>query len=380
MDSALTAALTNAVNIAIEQGGERGLQVAIYVAGELAAEACGGIADVTTGARVTPTTLFPIFSVCKALTATALHLQAERGRVDYDAPISRYWPEFAANGKDRATVMHALQHRLGLYAMPEDMTPERFCDYEWMTSELARLAPRFEPGTKNGYMSYTFGWIIAEIVRRTDPQRRDFRNYLRDEILLPLGIEDFWIGLPPAYHSRVARLIDAPMRPNANAVAPALGMPAQVGAREEIYGRKDVREACIPGANGIANARSVVRFFALLAGGGALGGVRLLSQTRVAGFSTLRVDGDQADTVLGYAARVGAGYWTGGNTNPENYCRILGEDRRLLGHPGTGGSIAWADPTHDVAVSICHNRMFNAPSEAYDSIKVVVDQVVAGRA
>ena len=101
---------------------------------------------------------------------------------------------------------------------------------------------------------------------------------------------------------------------------------------------------------------------------------------RVAGFSTLRVDGDQADTVLGYAARVGAGYWTGGNTNPENYCRILGEDRRLLGHPGTGGSIAWADPTHDVAVSICHNRMFNAPSEAYDSIKVVVDQVVAGRA
>lgn len=380
MDKALNAALADAVTAAIDNGGECGLQVAIYAGGALAAEAFGGVADVTTGAAVTRDTLFPIFSVCKALTATALHLQAERGLIDYDAPIARYWPQFAVNGKDKATVMNALQHRLGLYYMPEGTTPERFCDYDWMTSELANLTPKFQPGTKNGYMSYTFGWIVAEIVRRTDPMARDFRKFLRDEILGPLAIDDFWIGLDPSRHSRVARLIDPPARPNAAAEAPALAMPAQVGARQEIYGRKDVREACIPGANGIANARSVARFFALLSGGGALGGVRLLSKERVATFSKPRADADLPDTVLGYPARVGAGFWTGGNTHPENYCRIMGDDRRLLGHPGTGGSIAWADPTHDVAVAICHNRMFNAPSNAYDAIQGVVDRLIATRA
>lgn len=350
-----------AVDRAISECGEVGLQVAIYKDGKLAVDVWGGIADPTTGRKVDGDTLFPVFSVVKAVTATALHIQAERGLIEYDKPIAHYWPEFAKHGKDKATVTDALSHRLGLHPMPEGVTPALMADYYWMTYQLAMMAPQFEPGTRNAYMCYTFGWIIAELVCRTDPKLRPFGRFVREEICEPLGISDLWIGIPNEVEPRIARLTDAPQ------VMPPDSLfykciPPQVATTQEVFGRPDVRRSCNPGAGGIFNARSAARMFAMLANGGELEGVRLLSAQRVRAFSNPRPNTDEPDMVLGFPVPVGtAGYWLGGAGAPA----VVGPNPRTICHPGAGGSIGWANPDLRLAGAICHNRMFNGPEDPF---------------
>jgi CubicO group peptidase (beta-lactamase class C family) len=352
--------------------GEEGLQIAVYQGDDLAVDMWSGRADVTDGRMVGARTLFPVFSMTKAVTALALHIQADRGLVDYDAPIARYWPEFAANGKAAATVQQALDHRVGVWQMPDNIAPEQMCDFDLVAARIAALPPMFEPGTQNAYMSLTFGWIIAQIVRRTDPQQRPFRQFVIDEITTPLGIDDLWIGLPPSEHHRVARLIDPPPREVPADAPTRKALPVQLAAREDVYGRRDVREACIPGANGLANARSMARFFGLFAGGGKFEGVRLLSSKRVARFHTPRPDAEKSDAIYGYPVRVGSGFWTGGNNEAINYGRLIGRNTNAIGHPGSGGSVGWGDPDAGISVAICHNRMFSPPCEALDPIREAV--------
>jgi CubicO group peptidase (beta-lactamase class C family) len=362
----------NAVERSIREGGEVGIQVAAYSDSNLVVDIWAGIADPMTAREVKADTLFPTFSVIKAVTATALHLQVSRGLVDYDAPVARYWPEFAANGKGKLTVRHVLHHRSGVWQMPEAVTPERLADYDWMVDAIARLPPIFEPGTRNGYQGLTFGWMISEVVRRTDPKGRSFRTFVQEEIVQPLRIDDLWMGVPVSEHPRVARLIDAPPRQLPPDAPPFRAIPLQVGTREDIFGRKDVRESCIPGAGGFATAHAIARFFAMLAKGGALDDVRILPEPLVQTFSQLRPDSDKPDDVQGIPLRIGAGFWLGGNSQPENLGRQIGHNPRAIGHPGAGGSIAWADPDKRLAVAICHNRMFLPPNTAQDPIRQAV--------
>lgn len=362
----------DAVRSAITGGGEAGLQVAVYSGDELVVDIWGGIADKVAGTVVGADTLFPTFSVIKAVTAVALHVQAARGLVDYDAPIARYWPEFAANGKERMTVRHVLHHRSGLWQMPPDVTPERMADYGWMCDSLARMAPMFEPGTRNGYQSYTFGWLIAEVVRRTDPKRREFRDFVAQEILDPLRIDDLWIGVPPSEHGRIARLINPPSRPLPPDAPRFKAIPLHVGTSEEVFGRSDVRQACIPGAGGFSTARAMARFFAMLANRGTLGGVRILPDDLVRTFTVPRPASEQIDDVQGIAVRIGAGFWLAGNSQPENLGRLIGTNPNAFGHPGAGCSIGWADPDRKIAVAILHNRMCLPPATSQDPIRAAV--------
>ena len=366
-----------AVDAAIAEGGEIGLQVAAYLNGELAVDVWGGLADETTARRVDGDTLFPVFSVTKAVTATALHIQAERGLIDYDKPIAHYWPEFAAQGKDKATVRDALTHRTGIPLMPEGVSPEQMCDFDWMVDRLAKMKPVFVPGTTSAYHSYTFGWIIAECVRRTDPKRRPFGRFVQEEICVPLGIDNLWIGIPPAVEPRVAKLTNM-MAPPPGTPAPGplrLGaIPAQVGVIQEVFGRSDVRRACIPGAGGIMNARSEARFFAMLANGGELNGVRLLSSERIRTFSTLRSNPDEVDQVLARVVNLGiGGFHLGGESLPAP--PVIGRNPHIISHPGAGGSIGWADPDARLAVGICHNRMFDAPTPEGNPLQPIGDAV-----
>ena len=178
--------------------GEVGLHVAIYQDRNWW-WTCGAESPTRRpGAKWMADTLFPVFSVIKAVTATALHIQAERGLIEYEQPIAHYWPEFAAHGKDRTTITDALSHRSGIPQMPEGVTPELMADYGWMVDQLAQMKPWFEPGTTNAYQCYSFGWIIAEMVRRTDPKQRPFGAFVQEEICAPLGIRDLWIGIPDA--------------------------------------------------------------------------------------------------------------------------------------------------------------------------------------
>ena len=329
--------------------GEVGIQFAVYKDEELVVDVWGGVADRATGREVDRQTLFNVFSVTKAITATALHIQAERGLVSYDAPIARYWPEFAAHGKDRTTVRDGLSHRTGIPAMPAGVTPEQMADYDWMVNALANLEPVFEPGTTNAYHSYTWGWINSVVVERTDPQQRPFRQFVQEEIAQPLGIEDLWMGLPPEDEPRVAHMYNSAISIADQSTARGRSMPIQVAGTQDVFGRSIVRQAVIPGAGGIYNAISSARFFALLANEGQLDGVRLLSPERVRGCLEPRPDTDKLDVGRGTITRVSnGGFWL-------EAPGVVGSGR-ILSHPGLGGSIGWADLDNRLAVAMCHNR------------------------
>lgn len=331
------------------QAGEVGIQFAVYKDEELVVDVWGGVADQATGRKVDRQTLFNVFSVTKAITATAVHIQAERGLVSYDAPIARYWPEFAAHGKDTTTVRDGLSHRTGIPAMPAGVTPEQMADYDSMVNALANLEPVFEPGTTNAYHSYTWGWINSVVVERTDPQQRPFRQFVHEEIAQPLGIEDLWMGLPPEDEPRVAHMYNSEISIADQSTARGRSMPLQVAGTQDVFGRSIVRQAVIPGAGGIYNAISSARFFALLANEGQLDGVRLLSPERVRGCLEPRPDTDKLDVGRGTITRVSnGGFWL-------EAPGVVGSGR-ILSHPGLGGSIGWADLDNRLAVAMCHNR------------------------
>jgi CubicO group peptidase (beta-lactamase class C family) len=326
------------------------------------------VANPATGRLVDGETLFNVYSVTKAVAATALHILADRSHIDYDAPVTRYWPEYGAHGKARTTVRDVLTHRACVPQMPDDVTPERMCDWQWMTTAIADLKPLAEPGTKTLYLSMTFGWIIGELVRRADPQGRSLGRFVREEIAAPLGIADLWIGIPDEVEPRIAKLTDAMVLVPAEYLPPLFlaSMPEQVALNPTVFERPDVRRAEVAGVGGIFNARSEARFWAMLAGGGELDGVRLLSKELVATLNTPRANSEEPDPVMfGFPIPITiGGFWFGGAYPPVTAVR----SPRALCHPGQGNSIGWADPDTGLAVAICHNKLFNPTSPEEDPL------------
>jgi CubicO group peptidase (beta-lactamase class C family) len=361
-----------AIRAAIASGDEQAVHVVAYHRGQRVLNVWDGLADPASGRAATEDTLYNVYSVTKAVAATALHMQVERGHAAYDAPIADYWPEFATNGKAAATVRHALTHRVGVPLMPEGVTPAMMCDWSAMTTAIAEMEPLAPPGEKTLYQSMTFGWIVGEIIRRTDPQQRSFRQFILDEICAPLGLADLWIGIDDGVADRVAIMSDRNENdpPPPAATLFARSMPDAVALVPRVFGRPDVQRACIAGVGGIFNARDEARFWAMLAQGGELDGVRLLSTDRVASFSGLRDNGEEPDPVMfGMPIPISiGGYWLGGH-------RV--SSPRAIWHPGAGGSIGWADPDQQLAVAICHNRMFNARDVESDPILPISKAVVS---
>jgi CubicO group peptidase (beta-lactamase class C family) len=371
------AVVRQAIDAAVAAGREIGVQVAAYRGNELVVDTWGGLADETTARAVDGDTLFNVYSVTKAVAATALHIQAERGHIEYEAPVSRYWPEYGKHGKEKTTVRDVLTHRAGVPQMPAGVTPERMCDWQWMTAAIADLEPLAPPGSKTLYLSMTYGWLVGELVRRTDPAHRSLGRFVREELAKPLGITDLWIGIPDAVENRIAKQTDA-MVPVPPAYIPPLflaSMPPQVALHPSVFERADVRRAEVAGVGGIFNARSEARFWALLANGGELDGTRLLSRARVTALNEPRVNADEPDPVMfGIPLPISVGgYWLGGANTP--VCSAASP--RALCHPGQGGSIGWADPDTKVAVAICHNKLFNANSPAEDPILPIANAVRA---
>jgi CubicO group peptidase (beta-lactamase class C family) len=359
----------------IQSGHEVGIQVAAYHRGKLAIDTWGGVADQITGRPVDGDTLFNVYSVTKAVAATALHIQADRGLIDYESPVVRYWPEYGAHGKHKTTVRDVLTHRACVPQMPEKVTPELMCDWQWMTRAIADLRPLAEPGSKTLYLSMTFGWIVGELVRRTDPERRSLGRFIHDEIALPLGIEDLWIGIPDAVEARIAKQIDAMTLIPAEYLPPLFtaSMPPNVALTPAVFERADVRRAEVAGVGGIFTARSEARFWAMLANGGELDGVRILSSALVKTLGMPRSNSGELDQVMfniPLPISVG-GFWLGGNYPP--VCSV--KNPRAICHPGQGGSIGWADFDTNLAVAICHNRLFNASSIQEDAVLVIANAV-----
>jgi CubicO group peptidase (beta-lactamase class C family) len=371
-----------AVQRAIKEHGELGVQVAAYLNGKLIVDVWGGVADEASGRPVQADTLFNFFSVTKAFTAVALHIQAQRGLIDYAAPVSRYWPEFAARGKAKATVQDALLHRTCIPQMPAESTPEMMCDWDRMVRAIADLEPLYEPGSKSTYHAYSFGWIVGELVRRTDAKRRSFAQFVYEEICAPLKIDNFWLGIPDEVEARVATLKNerAPAaggqgRPQSEPErVAALAIPHAVRTGPEVFGRADVRRACLPGMGIIACARSVARFWAMLANGGELDGVRILEEQRVRGFCSQRprLAGDQYDV-----KRIGMGGLSLGVAEGETgYMLAAGKGDALIGHGGSGGQLGWADLDARLGVAFCHNRLIPLSRPGVPDPLVIVNAAV----
>lgn len=363
-DDRITAALTEA-----QRRGESAVQVAAYLDGELIVNAAAG--EARPGIEATTQTLFPVFSVTKAITSTALHLQAERGLIDYAAPVATYWPEFAAENKQSLTVRELLSHRGGIPWMPEGVTPERQADWQWMINQIETTRPSFDPGTTNCYHALVWGWVVAEIVLRTDGRRRDFAAFLRQEIFGPLQIEDVHLGLAPELDDRVA-LLHGGTVPTQASREYLLGMPESVFPGSAVYNTELSRRTINPGAGILATASGIARFFALLAGLGALDGVRMLSEDRVLGFTETRDEVGETDIYMGKPAQVSAhGFWLGG-PDPAGY-PILGDNPNIVHHPGAGGAIGWAELDSGLSVAINHNAMHDstAPTEDHPFTPIV---------
>jgi CubicO group peptidase (beta-lactamase class C family) len=339
--------------------GEAGIQIAVYKDGELVADVWSGVSDESTGQLVDGDTLFSAFSCCKAVTNAALHLQAARGLLDYDAPVAQYWPEFGVNGKDRCTVRDVLSHRAGVPQMPEGVTPALMADFDWMTRQLASMAPLYEPGTTNGYHNYTQGWLSAELVQRTDPEARAFRDFVYEEIAAHLGMNDMYYGLPAAQEHRVAKLYGAGSGAAFGHHAVFMKtIPAAVDTTPEVWEESIVRRSCIPGAGAHFTARSEVRFWAMLAEGGTLNGARLFSPEQIRSFSVPRPNTHEPDCILDMPIAISTmGFWLAGS-GP-----AVGSSPHLLAQTGAGNSIAWADPDNRLAVAVTHNRF----GQAYDA-------------
>jgi len=358
----------------VADGKEIGIQVCAYLGEECVVDCWSGVTELGGQQKVDADTLFNVYSITKAVTATAVHIQVERGLIEYDAPIATYWPEFAQSGKQDVTVRHVLSHVSGVLRMPSDVTPELMTNWDWMCRRIAEMPGEYPAGSRSSYQSMTFGWMMGEIVRRTDPKRRPFGQFVQQEIAEPLGCTDLWLGIPDAVEPRIATLNAAAVyvAPDGNIMRAA--QPLIVDLMPDPFERPYVRRACIPAVGGIFNARSNARFWALFANGGAFNGVRLLSEARVNSFPAPRPHFDDADPVFfGMVVPIGwAGYWLGGAAAPP-VCAP--RNMRALCHPGMGGNIGWADIETKLAVGMTHNRMFDTINIEEDTRTIIGDTI-----
>lgn len=247
--------------------------------GETVVDLWGGFADEAKTKPWERNTIVAVHSTTKTMAALTALLLADRGELDFNAPVARYWPEFAANGKERIKVSYLMSHSSGLSGWKEPLKTEDLYDWEKMTSLLAAQAPLWEPGTASGYHVVTFGFLIGEVVRRI--AGKSLGAVFREEIAEPLDA-DFHIGLPASEDSRVAETIPWPSPQTA--VKPVfseiqeltfLNMPYDVASTIRT---RAWRAAEIPAVNGYGNARSVAEIHCILANGGVARGKRFLSE------------------------------------------------------------------------------------------------------
>jgi CubicO group peptidase (beta-lactamase class C family) len=189
---------------------EIGAAVAVVVDGKTVVDLWAGWADPDRTRPWQRDTIANVYSCTKGMTALCLHRLVEQGRVDLDAPVARYWPEFAQAGKEGIPVRWLLSHRAGLAAVKPMLPAEALYDWDAMVAALAAETPWWEPGTKHGYHAVTFGWLVGEVVKRVSG--KSLGSYFRDEVAGPLGV-DFHIGLRVASRARRRPVDDSDAAP-----------------------------------------------------------------------------------------------------------------------------------------------------------------------
>jgi len=336
--------------------GEVGAACAALRRGEVVVDLWGGWAQRDAGRCWEEDTLQLVFSATKGVTAACLLHLAERGSLDLDAPVARYWPEFAAAGKGAIPVRWVMCHRAGLAAVDGVLTLPEVLAWDPVVRAIAAQRPNWEPGSGHGYHARSYGWILGEVVRRVSGH--SLGRYFAAELAAPLGL-DFWIGLPAEQEARVATLYPAP--PPADAEVRALmerlmgpdtllgrviSGPSNLFGYDDMWNRRELHAAELPSSNGIGTARALARLYAALIG--EVDGIRLLRPDTVAAARVVRSDGE--DLVLRLPTRFGTGFMLPPTLSPA-------APPACFGHPGAGGSLALADPDSGIAFAYVMNQM-----------------------
>jgi CubicO group peptidase (beta-lactamase class C family) len=330
----------------LDSGADIGASVAVVHQGEFVLDIWGGYRDAEQTQPWEEDTIVNVWSTTKTMAALCALMLADRGELDLDAPVARYWPEFAQAGKESVAVRHLMSHTAGLAGWEEPIQARELADWERCTSLLAAQAPWWDPGTASGYHALTQGYLIGEVVRRITGN--SLGQFFAEHVTGPLGA-DFHIGLGAADDARVSPLHAAEQTNLRDAGIPELGIRTfsnpVVGAptaMEEWW-----RRAEIPAANGHANARSVAAIQSVVSNGGEARGTRLLSEATVARIFEEQSNG--MDLALGVPLRFGMGYGLASETMP------MGPHSFSWG--GYGGSLVFNDLDARLTVTYVMNRM-----------------------
>jgi CubicO group peptidase (beta-lactamase class C family) len=358
-------------------GREVGASVAVMVDGKMPVDLWAGSADKAGTRPWERDTIVNVYSTTKGMTSICAHRLVERGLLDLDAPVAKYWPEFAQAGKEALPVRYLLSHRAGLPAVKAPLSRGALYEWDTMTAALAAQEPWWEPGTKHGYHAVTFGWLVGEVVRRISG--KSLGTFFRDEIAEPLGL-DFHIGLAGEHDARTAEMIPAPppQPGEPNLMAEFLGDPESMVFKAFVnppdlvepgsVNTREWRAAEIPAANGHGNARALARVYGALARGGELDGVRVLSPAAIDGAMVEQSNGP--DAILGgFPTRLGLGFFL---TMPDF---PLGPNARAFGHAGAGGSLGYADLDAKVGFGYAMNQMATTLAEVDVRVKNLIDGV-----
>jgi CubicO group peptidase (beta-lactamase class C family) len=332
-----------------DSGADIGASYCVTRDGETVVDLWGGYADAAKTKPWVKDTIVNVYSTTKTMTALTALMLADRGLIDFKAPVAKYWPQFAANGKANVTVAQLMSHSAGLSGWKEKITKGDLYDWEKATSLLAAQAPFWEPGTAPGYHALTQGYLVGEVIRRVTG--KSIGTVFREEIAEPLHA-DFWIGLPPSQDARVAELIPPPPGEAAedgpNQTEIQKNMATNPGIHIAETKTRAWRGAEIPAAGGTGNARAVAEIHAILANGGVAQGKRFISEAGVRRALELQVEG--TDLVMGVPARFGLGFGLPGGLVP-----MPNPNSMFWG--GYGGSIAIIDMDARSSFSYVMNKM-----------------------
>jgi CubicO group peptidase (beta-lactamase class C family) len=324
-------------------GEDVGASFSVTVDGETVVDVWGGFAD---EARTRPwrdDTIVGVYSTTKTMTALTALLVADRGELDVHAPVARYWPEFAAAGKQDVTTAHLLSHSSGLAGWRTPITADDLYDWEKVTALLAAQEPFWKPGTASGYHGLTQGYLVGEVVRRVTG--RSLGTVFREEIAEPLGA-DFHIGLPASADARVAELIAPPALPPVGDSELQRNVADNPPMEVAITRTRAFRGAEIPAIGGIGNARSIASIHAILANGGTAGGRQFMSPSGCRRALEPQVSG--VDLVLGVPITFGLGFALNSGFMPNPNTLYWG---------GFGGSLAIIDLDARTSIAYAMNKM-----------------------
>jgi len=335
--------------------GDVGAACAVYADGHAVVDLWGGLADREAARPWDRDTLAITFSTTKGVTAVVANRLVEQGRLDPDAPVAEYWPEFAANGKAGITVADVLSHRAGLPHCEGTFTLDEVMAVTPVVEALAGQSPAWVPGTGHGYHARTYGWLTGEIVRRITGV--SLGTWFATELAAPLGL-DYAIGLPEDREPRVARLyppaadaalqelIDAAMADPDTLMGKVMSGPSGLFRYDDMWNTRALHATEMPSSNGIGDARSLARLYAACVG--EVDGFRALTDASVARATVVQSEG--TDLVLGMPMTFGLGF-TGPAMLP------AGVGPQAFGHAGAGGSLAFGDPGAGLAFGYVMNQM-----------------------